>query len=574
MATENTTGRRGSGISPFKFGLVSLVVVLVAIWLAYTQPNPFKSTFTFDAVFLTSQNLEAKAPVRTAGVPVGAVTKVEPVGSTEAARVTIEITDEDGLPIHEDAELKIRPRIFLEGNSFVDLSPGSPSSPTIAQGDTIPVNQTATPVSFGDVLTSLQADTRENLQTLFEEYGRNALGGGGAQAFNDSVKYWKGAYREVAIANEASLGTEPGDLSGLIAGQQKTAAALAKSPEQLKALVTDFNRFAGALASEESALSRSIPLLAETVTTGKPALASLNDTLPGVDSFARAALPAAKSSADTIPAVFPFTKQTRLLFSKSELRGLAAELKPTVPALAKLNPETVRLLQQNRALSRCQNHTLLPWANDTDWEDAGVDSGEGGQSGQPPARIFPRSLEGLSGESRENDANSPVFRVLGLGGAETVINFLEPTGVPIFGTNPFVVNAVQPPSPIDENGVLADPPAHRPDVPCEDQKPPDLHAPTGAPPITVSSAGKVSGTGPSPAARATAARFAKAQRGKTDAAPDDAASLAAKLQPKVDEILSDLSAGQIKRFEKLSGTFGASKLTKKSAAQAAEEAGR
>jgi virulence factor Mce-like protein len=572
MATP-TTGR-SSGVTPFKFGVIALVVTVVVIYLAYAQPNPFKSAFTFDAVFETAQNLEAKAPVRTAGVPVGAVTKVVPLGEGGAARVTMEITDEDGLPIRQDAELKIRPRIFLEGNSFVDLEPGSPSAPQLAEGGTIPVNQTATPVSFGDVLTSLQADTRQNLRTLFEEYGRNALGGGGAQAFNESVQYWKGAYREAAIANDATLGTTEGDLSRLIAGQQKVAAALSKSPEDLKNLVTNFNRFAGALASQESALSRSIPALRDTVTVGRPALASLNDTLPGVDAFARAALPAAKSSADTIPPTFPFVKQTRLLFSKSELRGLAAELRPTVPALAKLNPETVRLLQQNRALSRCQNRVLLPWSRDTDWEDAGVDGGAGGQSGQPPARIFPRSLEGLSGESRENDANSPVFRVLGLGGAETVINFLEPLGVPIFGTNPFVVNAVQPPSPIDENGVLADPPAHRPDVPCEDQQPPDLHAPTGAPPITVSSAGKMSGTGPSAEARAAAAKFAKAQRGAADEAPANAESLAARLQPKVDQLLSELSQGQIQRFQELSGMFGTSKLTEKSAEQAAQEAGQ
>ena len=31
-----------------------------------------------------------------------------------------------GRPIHDDARAKIRPRIFLEGNFFVDLEPGTP----------------------------------------------------------------------------------------------------------------------------------------------------------------------------------------------------------------------------------------------------------------------------------------------------------------------------------------------------------------------------------------------------------------------------------------------------------------
>ena len=36
--------------------------------------------------------------------------------------------NKDGLPIHADATAKIRARIFLEGNFYVDLSPGTPDA--------------------------------------------------------------------------------------------------------------------------------------------------------------------------------------------------------------------------------------------------------------------------------------------------------------------------------------------------------------------------------------------------------------------------------------------------------------
>ena len=75
------------------------------------------------------------------------------------------------LPIHKDATLKIRPRIFLEGNFFVDLQPGTPSAPTLDDGDTLPMTQTASPVQLDEVLTSLQSDTRKALQTVLDEYG-------------------------------------------------------------------------------------------------------------------------------------------------------------------------------------------------------------------------------------------------------------------------------------------------------------------------------------------------------------------------------------------------------------------
>ena len=38
----------------------------------------------------------------------------------------------NGLPIHADATAKIRPRIFLEGNFYVDLHPGTPSAPVLS----------------------------------------------------------------------------------------------------------------------------------------------------------------------------------------------------------------------------------------------------------------------------------------------------------------------------------------------------------------------------------------------------------------------------------------------------------
>ncbi len=77
-----------------------------------------------------------------------------------------------GLPIHSDATLKIRPRIFLEGNWFVELQPGSPSAKNVSSGHTIPITQTSDPVQLDQVLDALNTDTRANLQTFLIEYGK------------------------------------------------------------------------------------------------------------------------------------------------------------------------------------------------------------------------------------------------------------------------------------------------------------------------------------------------------------------------------------------------------------------
>ncbi len=106
--------------------------------------------------------------MRIAGVDVGKVTSATREGNT--ALVAMEIEGK-GLPIHSDATLKIRPRIFLEGNWWVELQPGSPSAPVVSSGHTIPVTQTSDPVQLDQVLDALNTDTRANLQTFLVEYG-------------------------------------------------------------------------------------------------------------------------------------------------------------------------------------------------------------------------------------------------------------------------------------------------------------------------------------------------------------------------------------------------------------------
>ena len=66
------------------------------------------------------------------------------------------------LPLHKNATAKIRPRIFLEGNFFVDLKPGTPGSPQLDSGDTIAITQTSTPVQ----LEKAEAAAREVLPDL------------------------------------------------------------------------------------------------------------------------------------------------------------------------------------------------------------------------------------------------------------------------------------------------------------------------------------------------------------------------------------------------------------------------
>src|SRR5205085_8105400 len=116
--------------SPFGVGLITLVVLGVVTWLGFTKDNPFHEKFQVKAAFQTVNDLKPKSLVRIGGVNVGKVKSIEQVrdGGRWGAVVTMEL-DPKALPLHRDATFKVRPRIFLEGNYFVDVEPGSPTAP-------------------------------------------------------------------------------------------------------------------------------------------------------------------------------------------------------------------------------------------------------------------------------------------------------------------------------------------------------------------------------------------------------------------------------------------------------------
>jgi phospholipid/cholesterol/gamma-HCH transport system substrate-binding protein len=453
--------KRREGLSPLTVGLVALAVTLIGVYLGFTKSIPFRHHYTVKAAFMSANNLRKASPVRIAGVEVGKVTSIERAHKGDGgAIVTMQIQD-NGRPLHPDAHFKIRPRIFLEGNFFVDVTPGT-SGKEVADGHVFPVNQTATPVQLDQVLTALQSDTRQDLKTTLREYAAG-LQGKGAKGFNASIKYWKPAYRDSAIVSEALLGEKEHDLSGYVNSGGVVAGAVDRHRESLKNLITNFRITAGAFARENQNLEAAIAELPRTLAAAQPALAALNNSFPGLRGFARDIRPGVENSEATIDATMPLITQLRGLVSQPELRGLTADLRPTVPALASLAGEAVPLSQQVRESASCQTSVVLPWSQDKLVDDKFPSTG-------PVYQELPKPFPGLAGESRSGDANGQWFRVLAAGGTN-LVNFGNNT----FGTTALPILGVNPPKP-------KAPPPLREDVPCETQQTPDLRSKPGAPP--------------------------------------------------------------------------------------------
>lgn len=469
-------------VSAIVAGLIALAVVVVAVYFGFAKQLPFTHSYQLKAVFERANSIRLGSPVRTAGVNVGKVVKVSRQPNSDAAVLVMDIQSK-GLPIHRDATLKIRPRIFFEGNFFVDLKPGTPSAPTLKSGATVPITQTATPVQLDEVLTSLQADSRQDLRDVLDAYGTGLThrptaaedvgqdpavqGETAAEALNDSYTYSGEALQNTALINQALLGTEASDLSKLVSGLGRVSTILNANETELEELITNLNLTLAATASQASNLRRSVARLGPTIKDANSALTALNDAFPSTRALALELTPGIEQIPATIEAADPFIPQARLLLGDSSLGGVAKQLRAAAPSLASLVNQGVDLFRQVSLLSRCASDVVLPTAN-VALEDGDL------SSGVENYKEFLYGLVGQSGESENFDGNGQYLRLNSGGGSQAVKTGKIPNRAS--GSDRLFGNAVLPPLGTRPRWPNKLPP-FKTSTPCYESKRPDLNGP-------------------------------------------------------------------------------------------------
>jgi phospholipid/cholesterol/gamma-HCH transport system substrate-binding protein len=476
-------GRHYAGPHPWVLGLVVALVLLALTYLAFAKEFPWSGEgYTVKATFENAATLRTTSPVRIAGVNVGEVTSVEQQG--DAAEVTFTV-NEDARPIHADAEVEIRPRLFLEGNFFLDLHPGSPGAAEVPDGGELAVTQTSTAVQLDEVLTALQTPYRRGLQRALQGYGTalnyqptaaddltqdpDVAGETAAQSLSDALRHGGRAGRGTATVSEALLGRDPHDLSGLIRSSGRTFSKLASSESALGDLITNFNVTAGALAAESQNLSTSIAELAPTLDETEVSLRHLSDALPPLRKLAIEARPGIQELPATIDAFGPWLDQTGLLLRDRELGDIARWLKQAGPGLGKTAAASKRLFPQLNQLGRCGTENLVP-AADT------VITADGFGTGQTNFEELFFGATQIVGAAQNFDGNGQYFR-LQAGGGPVLLQNENPGGG--FRETLNFANAIQAPAGV-QPVLPAGTPPFRMDVKCHTNALPNFNGPAGA----------------------------------------------------------------------------------------------
>lgn len=462
--------RERSRLSNFQAGVLAIVLAAIFTYLGFTKGNiPFVGhPYEVKAVFASAASeIRKGSPVRIAGVNVGKVTKVQR-GQGTTALVTMTI-DDPGRPVHTDAVAKIRPRLFLEGNFFVDLQPGTPERPEIADGGTIPLSQTKIPVQVDEVLNTLQSDSRTDLRNTVKGLA-GAFADGGGESFRDLGKDGPAALANTAIVADAALGEQPGDLGRFIDKAGRISAAVATREADLRSLVTAFATTTSTLAERRTDVDATLVALDRTLRTARPGLASLRAAVPALSRFASRLSPSLDQLPSAIAALRPFVQQAGRLVSAQELPALTTKLGPAVDRLVAAQPGLTTLLGDLRPVARCVARNVVPTLNKS------VDDGKL-STGQPAWKELAHLGVGLSAAGQSFDGNGHAVRY-NVGAAESSFaTGLNTTLGEAVGFGPEITGARPRWTPNTE-------PPFNATAPCEQQDLPNLEASSAPAPQT------------------------------------------------------------------------------------------
>src|ERR1700744_1371430 len=138
---------------------LSVIGLTVFLWLSFGGTIPLTPRgYEFRVSFTNASQLADQADVRIAGVSVGKV-----IGKTldpehNRTMVTIQLNNKFA-PVHKDARAILRTKT-IAGEIYVQLTPGTPHSPTLPDGGLLPRGQVANAVQLDQIFNALDPTTR------------------------------------------------------------------------------------------------------------------------------------------------------------------------------------------------------------------------------------------------------------------------------------------------------------------------------------------------------------------------------------------------------------------------------
>jgi virulence factor Mce-like protein len=283
--------------------------LLLFLWLAFGGPIPFQPQgYRFKVNFPEAVQLAKQADVRISGVPVGKVVNIEP--KSGATQTTIQLKPKFA-PIPKDAKAILRQKTLL-GETYVELTPGSPGSKKVPEGGMLRNSNVAPTVELDEIFRTFDPRTRAAFQTWMQDQAE-ALAGRGTglnSAIGNLPSFETDTNTLLTILN-----TQQGAVQRLVADTGLVFDALTERDGQLRSLIENTNRVFATTAARNRELA---------------------DTFVVLPTFER-------QSQITLQRLNQFAHNTNPLVN--ELKPAAREISPTLIELQRVSPDLVHLFR-------------------------------------------------------------------------------------------------------------------------------------------------------------------------------------------------------------------------------------
>jgi phospholipid/cholesterol/gamma-HCH transport system substrate-binding protein len=346
--------------------LAGMIVLALAVtgYIAVHQRLrfPWEDTRVFLAEFSSAQAVTPGQgqTVNVAGVKVGEIGEVR----LEQGRAVVEmVIDSDELgPVYRNAHLLLRPKTGLNDMSIAldpgKPEPGAPRRGELSDGDRLPVWNTLPNVNPDEVLSALDADTRNYLAVVATAGGHGLRGRG--RDLRRLIHASEPTFERTARIARA-LADRRAKVARLVTNLRILSRAAASKDRELASLVGASSAVFETIASREAELGQAIERLPGSI-------GALDDALESARGFALDARPALTALRPTVRELGPALVQVRPLLRTAEpvvrtrLRPLVREAIPVVrrlrPSVEFVNEADPDLIASVDVLTRVVNELL------------------------------------------------------------------------------------------------------------------------------------------------------------------------------------------------------------------------
>lgn len=306
---------------------------ILFVWKSFGGSAPLEPQgWRFHARF--DKPVVSNADARISGIKVGRVIKSRPLGGR--IDVLIELQPRYA-PLPTDARAIIRTKTLL-GETFVELTPGTPGAPKLAEGGTLAPSQIERTQELDQVLGAFDQPTRRAFKRMLADFSSALRGRSGD--LNSAVGNARPTVENLTALADL-LDRRQADVTRLISSAGVTLRSLGRRSYDLQGVVIEGNRVLATTAARDDQLTRTVREL--------PAfLAELRRTLVVADATAGDAAPTLRALRPVAPLVRPALQETTLL--APDLQALFLELGPVLDAAHAGLPRATRVIELARPL--------------------------------------------------------------------------------------------------------------------------------------------------------------------------------------------------------------------------------